>query len=174
MLRPFLPLHPTLAAPRAHGPVARVRPAGAGFLVAEQVVEAVAFKQLLQHAQGRAVAHQQGQAPLDQGLAQFTHTGAGECELARMKLRAVEPLGLHDPQRRCYTLSGCGQGRVVQAAQVALEPNQALGHTTCASACATRSTLPCVRPATHRRPERMRYTACSSRKRSTCSALKPV
>jgi malonate-semialdehyde dehydrogenase (acetylating)/methylmalonate-semialdehyde dehydrogenase len=45
---------------------------------------------------------------------------------------------------------------------------------TAAIASATRSTLPRLRPATQMRPERMRYTACSSRSRSTWAALSPV
>ncbi len=45
---------------------------------------------------------------------------------------------------------------------------------TAAMATAVASTLPEFRPATHMRPERTRYTACSSRRRSTCSADSPV
>jgi Phospholipase A1 len=45
---------------------------------------------------------------------------------------------------------------------------------TAANAAAARSTLFVFKPATHMRPERTRYTACSSRKRSTCAAESPV
>ena len=53
----------------------------------------------------------------------------------------------------------------------AADPAQA---STAAIATAVASTLPEFSPATHMRPERTRYTACSSRKRSTCSAERPV
>jgi len=39
---------------------------------------------------------------------------------------------------------------------------------------ATYSTLFAFKPATHMRPERTRYTACSSRSRSTSAAVRPV
>ena len=45
---------------------------------------------------------------------------------------------------------------------------------TAAIATAVASTFPEFSPATHMRPERTRYTACSSRNWSTCSADKPV
>src|SRR6185369_1150098 len=45
---------------------------------------------------------------------------------------------------------------------------------TAAKALATGSTLLWFRPATHMRPERTRYTAWSSRSRSTCAAVSPV
>ena len=45
---------------------------------------------------------------------------------------------------------------------------------TAAIATAVASTFDEFSPATHMRPERTRYTACSSRRRSTCSAVRPV
>ena len=175
VLGPFAPADAALPTPSRYRQVARVGPPGAGFLVAEQLVKTMGGMQFLQHLNRRPHPHQQRQATRGQRSAQLGHAGLREGELSRMKLGAFQPLRLQDPQGRAGPQEGSGlQGCVVHQAQIALEPHQAAAHTTPAKACATRSTLACVSPATHIRPERMRYTACSSRNRSTWAALRPV
>jgi len=79
------------------------------------------------------------------------------------------------PMIRNYVLQYRGDARSPEFQADAARLNRRASHPrTAAIACAVRSTLSVLRPATHRRPERIRYTACSWRRRSTCPGVKPV
>ena len=93
--------------------------------MAEQVGESELAPQRLQHLRHRACAHEQRQSKFRQAVLQLGHAIEQEADMARVALRARQPLRLdHHKTHRAFEAHRLCQGGVIAHTQIALEPDQ--------------------------------------------------
>ncbi len=118
-----------LAQPRTHAAVAGEGPGVAGFLVGMDFDEAEGAMQCVEGFDGIAAKHEQRRAARGKGGTQFVEGLTHHRPLPRAGVLPPK-VWLDDVHRQHRPPAGRGseQGRVIDGAQVALEPDEGMGH----------------------------------------------
>ena len=122
-LRPFLPIHALPPRPLRNLSIPRIGPAVAGFLVADQLRDAMRAAQIVQHRHGIADPQAQRQSDPVQIVAQTVQAFAQKRKLPPRGVGLLPKLGFHDVKRQNTSQPRRRRQRgVVGNPQVALEP----------------------------------------------------